>query len=121
MGENTQKLRSAWREPADWLLTLARHCDATSQNQVAKRIGLSSGTISRLIQNRYAGDFEEMRRIVLAKLVDDMVECLAFGADIRAAQCHDYRRGNRIHDSAWRALLADTCPVCPHNLDRGEP
>lgn len=121
MTDNLDKARAAWGDLPDWVMTLARACDASSQNKVAAKLGLSSGTVSRLILNGYNGDLAEMRRLTLARLVDDTVECEAFGAPIRPSQCLDYRRGRTVRDAAWRAVLTATCPDCPHNMDRAEP
>lgn len=120
MAENLFKAQKAWGDPPEWIVMLARACDASSQNQVASRLGLSSGTVSRLILNGYAGDMAEMRRLTHARLAVDTVDCEAFGAPIRAGQCLDYRRGRAVHDPVWRALLSATCPGCPHNLDRSD-
>ena len=47
--------RAAWGAAIpDWIETLARECDLTSQNQVARRLGRSASLVSNVLRNKYA-------------------------------------------------------------------
>ncbi len=49
--------RAAWRaDLPDWIEALAIECAATSQNMVAARMNRSAGTVSQLLNNKYAAN-----------------------------------------------------------------
>lgn len=64
------------REPAaDWLQTLRRECDATSQVQVARLLDLSAATVSQVLHGKYAADTARIERRVRGVLMGATVQC----------------------------------------------
>lgn len=117
-GLNHAKAVAAWGDPLPrWIEMLAGSCDATSQNQVATRLEVSSGYVSRLINNRYTGDMAEAERQVLAKLTSDRVLCPFWRHRIPLSSCIRQRRRTATSDETMRRWRS-ACDACPINTDR---
>lgn len=119
MSANRTRVIQSWGETApDWMLLLADACDASSQRQIAERLGRSSGYVNRLLFADYTGDLVEAEKIVRAHLQAEKIACPALAAAISQEQCLHYRRGSRGTHAGLRRHLDDICPSCPHNADR---
>lgn len=116
---NLDRAQAAWGiAPPEWVALLARSCDATNQRVVADQLGVSSGYISRVLNNRYPGDLVEAERQVRATFGAERVACPLFG-DMALKTCLKNRR--RSAPANWAQVqLARACPDCPLNTDRQE-
>lgn len=116
---NLERVELAWGPAApEWVQLLARTCDATNQRVAADRLGKSSGYVSRVLNNRYAGDLAEAERQVRAAFSAERVACPVFG-DMPLKTCITNRR--RTRPANWAQVqLARACPDCPFNTDRQE-
>lgn len=117
---NLARAQAAWGDDLpQWIILLARACDAGSQRAVADRLGKSGGYISRIVNRSYAGSYEEAETIVRATYGRDEVECPLFGA-IPLSSCVRNRRRKGPNRSQMHHLFAATCPDCIHNTDGGQ-
>jgi len=115
---NLAKAHAAWgASMPPWVRLLASACDATNQRQVGDRLGKSSGYISRLINQDYAGSYDEAERLVRAIYGNEELICPLWGA-IPLASCLINRRRKAPPRNAAHHLHAATCPTCPNNTDR---
>lgn len=102
-----------------WVRLLASACDASSQRLVGERLGLSSGTVSRLVNRSYAASYDEPERLVRAAYGGEDVLCPIWGA-IPLASCLRNRRRPGPPRNTAHHLHDRHCPTCPNNSDREE-
>jgi hypothetical protein len=115
---NIDTARTAWGEDMPpYVRLLASACDASNQRKVADRLGRSGGWVSRVINRKYGGSYEEAETIVLAAFGNEGVVCPVFGA-IPLASCVRSRRRKAPPQNQSHRWLAATCPTCPNNSDR---
>lgn len=118
-------VRDAWAEPPEWVVELARACDApgASQASVAKRIGYSPSAVSTVLRNGYAGDLARVEQAVRGALMAETVQCPIVG-EIGRDVClgHQKRARKFVPTSSMRVHLYRTCPTCPNSrMKGGEP
>jgi hypothetical protein len=115
---NMQRAIAAWgTELPRWVHLLASACDADNQRVVGDRIGKSSGYVSRLINNSYAGDMGEAERLVRAAYGQEDVVCPLWGLIPLQSCMRNRRRKGQPRNQAHR-LFRNHCPTCPNNADR---
>lgn len=115
---NLERAETAWTAPMpDWVRRLATACDADNQRVVAQRLRKSSGYVSRLLNRKYEGSYEEAETLVRAAYGIDEVDCPIWGA-IPLKSCVRMRRRTATPQNMRDRLHADTCPTCPLNTDR---
>lgn len=115
---NVERAMACWGSPPEWILTLARECDATNQKIVGDRLGRSGGYVSRILRNQYLGSMVEAERLVSAALASDRVACPAFG-DLSLTRCIRLRRPKGPPANNIERWAAGACPTCPINDDKG--
>lgn len=117
---NAERAMAAWGDamPA-WVRLLATTCDTANQREAADRLNLSSGTISKVLNRKYPGNYEEMERKVRATFGGEDVQCPLFGP-IPLASCMRARRRKGPPRNQLHHQYAATCPACPNNSDGGE-
>ncbi|PCI85751.1 MAG: hypothetical protein COB24_11840 [Hyphomicrobiales bacterium] len=100
----------------DWVEVLANANDATSQNKVADRLGVSGTQISMIIKNTYAGDYSKAEGAVRSHLMSEIVQCPVVGLPIKLARCLDTqsRLNNKVMGGAERVVFKNACPECPN-------
>lgn len=116
------KALSAWGDAApDWVVELAKACDGTSQNQVARQVGYSAATISYVLKNTYTGDLEKVAQAVRANVMNGVHVCPQLG-EIALADCLDWQRKAEAFapTSSRRLVMYRACRACPHYAKGGE-
>jgi hypothetical protein len=114
---NVERAGFAWEDCPEWVLDLARACDATSQGAIAERLGKSGGYVSRILNAKYTGSYDEAERQVRAILGGDEVDCPAFGT-MPLSTCIRARRRRTPPINTLQRCFAQHCPTCPLNSDR---
>lgn len=118
-GTNIGRASTAWGpDMPRWVRLLASACDSSNQRSVGERLGKSSGYISRLISNTYAGSLDEAERLVRAAYGNEDVVCPLWGA-IPLASCMTARRRKQPPTNQQHRLYRAHCPSCPNNNDAG--
>jgi hypothetical protein len=106
-----------WPDGApDWIVVLASEADATSQKQVATRLGRSGPLVSQVLRNRYTGDLAVCEELVRGILMDTTLECPSLG-DIAVNECRDWRKKSEkwVSVNALRSRMFRACNRCPKN------
>ena len=106
----------AWGTPLpDWVRALAIHCQRTSQNAVAAKLGRSAAVISNVLRAKYAADTSRIEERVRGVFLNGCVICPALG-DLPMNECQDWRgkartfaAGNPLRTRMFRACRA--CPI----------
>lgn len=115
---NPHRIRAlaAWGDPLpDWLLALTEECGKTSQNAVAKKLGVSSTLISRVISNSYEGDTEGFAERVGGALLSRSVTCPVLGK-IRRDRCMAEQGKKLTFENPLRPQIYKACRSgCPHS------
>jgi hypothetical protein len=109
--------KDAWGdELPEWVVDLARECEATSQNKVAARMEYSAALISQLLRNKYPGDLTAVREVFDGVFRNATVACPALG-DIPGQDCRSYRAQAKVFapSSNFRARMYRACRGCPRN------
>ncbi len=117
MSGPTEIARTAWGDTMpDWIETLARECEATSQNRVAARINRSAALISQLLRRKYPGDLAGIEERVRAEFTDAAIQCPVLGK-MPASECLQWRRKGRSfqNTNSLRVKMFRACLHCPMN------
>ena len=109
--------RAAWgNDLPEWVAVLARACDDTSQNRVAKRLNRSASLVSQVLSRKYPGDLRTVEDIVRGALMAETLDCPALG-EIGLDRCLGWRE--RARSTAPKNPLTlrmfRTCRTCPVN------
>ena len=115
---NVDRARIAYGEPPEWILVLARECDASDQKQVGARIGRSGGYISLNLSKKYPARMTEAERLVRSLIASDRIECPLFG-NMPLVRCIRTRRRKGAPTNNLDRMAASHCPKCPINTDKG--
>jgi len=114
MSERLDLASAHWSPLPDWVKALARACDETSQNQVARRLGYSAPVVSLLMRNAYKGDLRRIEELVRAELMQERRDCPALG-EIRLTECL-HLQDQAMHPGSpnpLRANMRRACNACP--------
>lgn len=118
--DHVAKARTNWGEDLpDWVLGLAEACNAASQNQVAKRLGVSNTMISGTIANKYSGDLQRLEDLYRGAYEAKTVECPALGT-LPIDACRRWRqRAERLQSgNALNVTMFRACRRCPLMKER---
>lgn len=74
----------------DWIEVLAKACDASSQNKVAAKTGISASAISQITRNNYPHDTSNIEEVLRGRLMSEKVLCPGFGP-IEKHVCRKWR------------------------------
>ena len=108
--------RAAWGEALpDWLLVLARACDAGSQADVARSLGYSPAVVSQTLSHKYRGALGQVEARVRQALMAGQLACSILG-EINGQRCLEEQRRPFAATSSLRVRLWRACRTCPHNL-----
>lgn len=108
--------RTAWGQALpDWLLVLARACDAGSQADVARSLGYSPAVVSQTLNNKYRADLGQVAARVRQALMAGQIGCPVLG-EINGRRCLEEQRRPFAATSSLRVRLWRACRACPHNL-----
>lgn len=99
------------QDAMDALLELKKH---STQAEIARRIGVSDGTISNALKGRYIGNVEALAERIRGELLDQKVTCPILGA-ITTRICQDERKKPFHTANPMRVQLYRACKTCPNN------
>lgn len=112
---NVERAHAAW--PAgvpDWIDTLAKECDRSSQTRVAERIRISSAVVNQVLGNKYnKGRLDLMEQRVRGALMQQTVACPVLGA-LSSRDCLEHQVRKFRPTNALRVELYRACKSCPN-------
>ena len=110
------KAHDCWGETVpDWILALASEANASSQTEVAKRIGYSGSLVSSVIKGTYTGDLEGVEEAVRGAFMGYAVDCPVLG-EIPKTRCLKEQKMPLTAASSLRTRLYQACrDGCPHS------
>ena len=115
-------VEASWPSPPDWVIVLARACDAagSSQGVVADRLNYSKSTVSNVLNNKYGGDLSRVEQAVRGALMSETLMCPVVG-EIKRNICLEHQKRSRkfAATSSIRVRLHRTCPTCPNFTLKG--
>lgn len=97
-----------------WIDVLREECERTSQNQVAKRLGVSGPLVSQVLHGNYKGSLDNIQARVEGELMSRTIACPILG-DISTRQCLDNQRRKHASTNFMRVRLYQACRTCKHN------
>ncbi|TAM37827.1 MAG: XRE family transcriptional regulator [Burkholderiaceae bacterium] len=106
--------------PQDAMAALVHFKATHTQAEIARRIGVSDGTISNALKGRYIGNVDRLAERIRGELLKKTVDCPILG-QITSRICQDEREkpfhtANPVRVQLWRA-----CKTCPNNpLSKGD-
>ncbi|UWQ93009.1 helix-turn-helix transcriptional regulator [Rhodobacteraceae bacterium M382] len=104
----------------DWVRTLVKECDESSQNQVARKLGISSTVVSQVIHNNYPGNLENIAGRVSDVFEQKEIECPALGL-IQGEACLQWRDQMGTTSSVpIRVQMDRACRCCPRGQKGSE-
>lgn len=109
--------RTAWGDDIpDWIMVLARACEAQSQNKVASRLGRSASLVSNVLRAKYPGDMDVVEDLVRGVFMRAVVDCPALG-ELPTHECYAWRQKSRnfTGHNALRVRMFRACNRCPRN------
>jgi len=117
---NLDLVRQAWSPAPDWIEAMARACDASSQAEIARRVGISRSAVNLVLKNRYRARCDAIEKRVRGALMGALVECPVLMTSIPLNDCMTHQA--RPYSSANFTLvqLFRTCPTCPNRLMKPE-
>ncbi|MFO1038118.1 MAG: helix-turn-helix transcriptional regulator [Geminicoccaceae bacterium] len=106
-----------------WLEELRAACAATSQTEVARRLGYSASTISMVLKGTYNGDLKRFSQAVEGLLLSAEVECPVLETIPRHRCVAEQKRQEALKSplstNATRVQLWRWCRgPCPHSRIR---
>lgn len=111
------KARDAYGDALpDWIEELAKYANATSGASAARRIGLSSSTVTQIIGGTYkAADWSKIETRVRGELLRETVVCPVLD-EITKSHCLDEQGKDFTGTSATRTALYHACRSgCQHS------
>ena len=102
---------AAWGdEMPDWVVTLAQACDRSSQNAIAKRLGLSGSVVSAVLRRNYSGNYETVEQATRGALMGDTLICPVLG-EIATHACLEHQKKARypVAASSARVRISRAC------------
>jgi hypothetical protein len=114
-------LRGRVAEPEDWLLVLAEEATRLGLNVLARRIGVSAGTLSAVLSGTYGAKPDRVREAVRGALMGVSVRCPALHQDIGREVCIRHQRAPLSTASPSSVRLYHACRgSCPHAKPEGD-
>ena len=111
--------KDAWGpDLPDWIEALAKACDATSQNRVAKQLERSAPLVSQVLGKKYPGDMALGEDLVRGVLMKETISCPAMG-EIGKQTCRKWRGRAKTFENVHPryAMMFRACNECPIHLD----
>jgi DNA-binding transcriptional regulator YdaS (Cro superfamily) len=118
---NLDMATEAWGgAPPAWVRALARACDETSQQKVAKRVGVSGSCVNQVLKRVYKGRYDRVETKVRGAILGDTVDCPALLVALPVNLCLENQARDYDSSNHLTVRLARTCPVCPHRTRPAE-
>lgn len=117
MGDRLDIAQDAWPiEIPEWVLQLAKACDCSSQNKVAKKLGYTGAVVSQVLRNCYPGNMVNVQQRVEGILMGTTLNCPALG-ELPIHECQAWRQKSRHFSNAnhQRVMMYRACNRCPNN------
>ncbi|MDX8354329.1 hypothetical protein [Cognatiyoonia sp. IB215182] len=121
MGDRLRIAQDAWTvDMPEWVLQLAKACDRSSQNKVARKLGYNGAVVSQVLRNRYPGNMVNVQHRVEGILMGTTLICPALG-ELPIHECQLWRQKSRIFSNAnhQRVMMYRACKRCPNNREDG--
>lgn len=100
--------------PDDALTALNKLKGIYTQSEIARRLGVSEGTISNAFKGRYIGNVDKLAERIRGELLNQTVACPILG-EISTRICQDERSKPFAATNPMRVRLWRACKSCPHN------
>ena len=102
----------------EWIQLMREECARTSQADVARRIGYSSGTVSAVLAGKYPGNLDRVKARFEDVYMGATVDCPVIG-ELSRDRCWEYqqRRHRPVATNPLRVQLAKACRTCPNRRD----
>jgi len=98
-----------------WLEVLRAECQRRSQSAVARELGYSPPVISQVLQGKYPGAVDRIRRLVEGRYMNATVECPVLD-EIPVHECLQHQSEPFMGTSSMRTRLWIACNrTCPHS------
>jgi hypothetical protein len=111
---NVAAATRAWGQAApEWVVVLAQACDASSQVQVGKRLGVSGSLVNQIVHNRYSAGLDRIEQRVRGELMAETVDCPVLG-EISTRRCLDEQQRPFASTNPLRVQLYRACRSCEH-------
>ena len=113
--------QQAWGDDMPpWVLALTNACSDSSQNRIAKQLGVSAALISTVLRNKYRGDMARIEDLVNGVFMNGTITCPVLG-QIPISDCRGWREKAKKFGSAntLRRKMFRACNACPTN-DKGD-
>lgn len=110
------RAREAWgNNLPDWVEVLARACDESSQNKVAKQLKRSAPLVSLVIGQNYSGDMQVVEDLVRGVFMKETVTCPVHG-EIGKQICRKWqtRAGKFQNVNSQYVTMFRACNNCPN-------
>jgi hypothetical protein len=105
--------RAAWGAGIpDWVEELARQVDATSQNEVARRLKRSASLVSMVLSCSYKGSYDVTEDVVRGVYMSGTLDCPQLGT-IPSNVCRDWQRRPFLNTNSQRVAMFRACARCP--------
>lgn len=105
----------------DWLTVLNERCEAASNAQVARELGINASTISQVRNGKYGASTDSIAQLVRGRYMSEAYHCPALGFALAADRCRSIQRGDVSAPTYLKTLLRLTCPTCTHYLQPKKP
>jgi len=98
----------------EWVEVLARACDQSSQNKVARQLERSASLVSCVLRQNYQGNMAAVEEIVRGTLMHETVPCPGLG-EIEKQVCAKWRRRAGTLDpvNTQYVTMFRACNKCP--------
>lgn len=101
---------------ADWIEVLRAAAAASSQSEVAGRIGYSTAVVNQVLKGTYKGDMKRVERAVQGALMGATVNCPEIG-EIPRQRCVEHQRAPfRITNPTAVRIYKACRSGCPNSL-----
>lgn len=99
-------------QEADWLEALRHACAESTQSAVAKRLGVTAGTVCQVLAGKYAANTSAVEERVRGALMQKTVECPQLG-ELSAKDCLDWQTKPFAATNSLRVRMFSACKTCP--------
>ncbi len=106
----------AWNQDVpDWVAALITQCDQTSQNSVAKALGISAAVVSQVIHNNYASNMLRTESLIRDAFLNAPVDCPALRETIASADGLAWRQRAKKRSRSGPVFvhMRRACLACP--------
>lgn len=97
-----------------WLQVLKEQVDIHGQKPVAAKLGVSNGTVSQLVNEKYPGDMAKMQALVESVYLDKTVNCPVLGR-IGWHQCQANQKNEHTSNPLKLRLYRACRSGCEHS------